>query len=447
MTTSLTRFVHPDTFEHSVRKTGMQHRPVASIFLRHEGDILLVKRSQAVSSYPERWGTVAGHIESSESPLEAVSREITEETELRPNEWSLERTGERFAVTDASLDVEWQIHPVLVSTAHRDISTNWETAASEWTSPEAIHTGETVPELWKTYDRVRPTVETIRNDHEHGSAWLSLRALEVLRDEAIRAQYVQPVALHEVATKLCDARPTMTVLTNRINRVMSECLSDEQKLKPATVATATHEHISRAIVADSAAANHCANEIAGKRVATLSQSGTVHDALLSGKPEAVLVAESRPGLEGISVAERLRKQLESSVSVTVTTDAAFPAAMLKWSADVLLAGADSILANGDIINKVGTYSAMAGVEASDIDRLVVAATDKISSDTTYDPEYRPKKELYDGETGLACFNPTFERTPVRYLDALITDREVLSPDEIGEIASEHRALSSWSERF
>ena len=425
----------------------MQHRPVASIFLRHEGDILLLERSQEVSSYPGKWGTVAGHIEATESLLEAVAREITEETELRPDEWSLERTGEPFTVTDSSLDVEWQIHPILVSTTHSDISTNWETAEYEWTSPEAIHNRETVPDLWETYDRVRPTVKTIRDDHEHGSAWLSIRALEVLRDEAIRAQYGQPVTLQEVATALCEARPTMAALTNRINRVMSECLSDEGKLTPAKVATAACEHLSRAIEADSTAANNCAKEIAGKRVATLSQSGTVLDSLLGGKPEAVLVAESRPGLEGISVAERLQKQLETSVSVTLTTDAAFPAAMLDWSADVLLVGADSILANGDIINKVGTYSAMAGVEASDIERLVVAATDKIRTDTTYDPEYRPEKELYDGETDLACFNPTFERTPARYLDALITDRGALSRDEIGEIASEHRTLSSWSERL
>ncbi len=422
----------------------MQQRAVASIFLRHEGSILLLKRSQEVSSYPGKWGTVAGHIEATENPLETVSREITEETELTPDEWSLERTGEQFVVKDATLDVEWQIQPVLVSTTHRNISPNWETAEYAWVSPEAIHNRETVPDLWKTYDRVRPTVETIRNDHRHGSAWLSIRALEVLRDEAIRAQYGQPVVLDEVATKLCNARPTMAVLTNRVNRVMAECVSDLGAIDPATVTTAAHEYIARAIEADSTAATHCATEIAGKRVATLSRSGTVLDALTAGEPAAVLVAESRPGREGVVVAETLRERFEERRSVTLTTDAAFPAELHEWDADVLLVGADAVLADGRVVNKVGTHGALAA--ACDVDSIVVAAIDKIRPDAEYDRELRPTTELYDGKAAIECVNPTFDVTPEQHIDTIVTEDGELAPADINSLATQHQTNARWQDK-
>lgn len=425
----------------------MQHRPVASIFLRHSGDILLVKRSQAVSSYPGKWGTVAGHIEATESLIEAVSREITEETELTPDDWSLERTGEPFTVTDASLDVEWQIHPVLVSTSRRDIAINWETAEYEWTSPEAIHTRETVPDLWKTYERVRPTVETIREDREHGSAWLSIRALEVLRDEAIRAQHVQPVALVEVATALCNARPTMAVLTNRINRVMSECLQKYGDLPPANLSSSVHEAIFQALSADTMAAKNCAPTLADKRVATLSRSGTVLDALIAGEPEAVLIAESRPGREGVVVAERFCERLNSTRSITLTTDAAFPGELHEWDADILLVGADAVLADGRVVNKVGTHGAMAAASESGIDCLVVATIDKIRWDTEYDRELRPTTELYDGPAAIECVNPTFDVTPERYIDALITEDGELTPTDTTSLATEHQRNARWQDNI
>jgi hypothetical protein len=139
-----------------------------------------------------------------ESPEAAARQEIRKETGLSSESIALVCKGEPFTVEDSDLTIQWTVHPCLFDCETRDI--------------------ETVPNLWKSYDRVRPTVETIAEDSEHGSAWLSIRALEVLRDEAalsVRAAD-DGSAIAAVADELLDARPSMTVIENRINRVMAD---------------------------------------------------------------------------------------------------------------------------------------------------------------------------------------------------------------------------------
>jgi len=151
----------------------MEERPVVTVLLRNNGAILLCRRSEAVGSCSGRWAGVAGHVE--ESPEAAARQEIREKTGLSSESIALVYKGEPFTVEDSDLTIQWTVHPFLF---------DWETASYEWVAPTEILRRETVPNLWKSYDRVRPTVETIAEDSEHGSAWLSIRALEVLRDEA-----------------------------------------------------------------------------------------------------------------------------------------------------------------------------------------------------------------------------------------------------------------------
>ncbi|MEF8814550.1 MAG: NUDIX domain-containing protein [Halovenus sp.] len=414
----------------------MDEIPVVTAFLRNRGSVLVLRRSDDVGSYAGRWGGVAGHAEG--DPARAVREEIREETGLEADAVSLVRRGDSFAVTDTDLETRWVVHPFLFDVSTRDVETNWETTAHEWVAPTELKRRETVPQLWESYDRVRPHVETITDDSTHGSTTLSYRALAVLRDEAGIAATEDGSygSVLDVARELRTARPSMTVIRNRIDRAVATAPAET----PRAVEESAHEGIERAERADTSAAETAAELVAGARVATLSRSGTVCEALTAGEPAAVLVASSRPGGEGVEVAETLAGE---GTTVTLTTDAAFPHELVVRDADLLLVGADSLLPDGRVVNKVGTRGGAAVAAAESPDCYVAAATDKVRQDATVDREPRDGREVYGGDAPVDVVNPTFDVTPGEHVDGFVTERGTLTVDDISSIAAARAAHRDW----
>jgi len=161
----------------------MDEAAVVTCFLRNRGEVLLLHRADDAETYPGRWGTVTGYVED-DDPAGTALMEVEEETGLGDDDVELVRAGEPFVVRDDALGRQWRIHPFLGDAGRRDVALNEESAAAEWTSPTAILRRETVPDLWRSYERVAPTIETVAGDAEHGSAYVSIRGLEVLRDAA-----------------------------------------------------------------------------------------------------------------------------------------------------------------------------------------------------------------------------------------------------------------------
>jgi len=258
---------------------------VVTCLLRHDGRVLLPRRSDAVGTYAGRWAGVSGYVEG--DPADALAdarREIREETGL---DAALVRAGDPLDVDDG--DRAWTVHPFLFEAADRDVCPNEELADWEWVHAPATCDRETVPGLWAAYRRVAPTVASVRADRDHGSTWLSIRALEVLRDRATTADDWATVAA--VARDLRDARPAMAAVANRVNRAMSEAGRTVDAVRQAAATT-----LDDAARADREAAAHAADLLDGP-VATLSRSGTAIAALReAGVP--VVVGESRPGREG-----------------------------------------------------------------------------------------------------------------------------------------------------
>jgi methylthioribose-1-phosphate isomerase len=90
--------------------------------------------------------------------------------------------------------------------------------------------------------------------------------------------------------------------------------------------------------------------------------------------------------------------------VTLTTDAGFAHALDTWDADVLLVGADTVLADGRVVNKVGTRAAAITSSFEGIEVLVTAAVDKLSPDGEIDLEPRDSAELYDRDESVTVLN-------------------------------------------
>ncbi|QLH76175.1 NUDIX domain-containing protein [Halosimplex rubrum] len=464
---------------------------VVTVFLRNGGDVLLLRRSDAVGSYSGRWGAVAGHADGETRPQEAsrprergasgserpaiegapdaaAREEIREETGIDPDaETALVRRGDPFEVVDDGLGRRWVVHPYLFDCDARAVDPNEETAEFEWVPPTALRRRETVPDLWRSYDRVRPTVETVAGDTAHGAAWLSLRALEVLRDEAAlaieRANDGRGAgigdgpaswdALTAVARDLLDARPSMAVVANRVNRAMDAAVG---ATTPAAIEAAALEGIERATAADADAAALAADRLPD-RIATVSRSGTVAAAVERADPEAVLVAESRPGREGVGTAERVAETTDAAV--TLTTDAALADRLAATGVEAVVVGADTVFPDGRVLNKVGTRAAAAAAATAGADCYVVAASDKIAAAEANggdgvdgadraetdgaDRQERDAREVYGGDAAVAVANPIFDVTPPELVDAVVTERGALDADGVREVAVEHAGLAGW----
>jgi translation initiation factor 2B subunit (eIF-2B alpha/beta/delta family)/8-oxo-dGTP pyrophosphatase MutT (NUDIX family) len=415
----------------------MDRIAVVTCFLRHDGEVLLFLRDDDAETYPGRWGTVTGYVEHAD-PLASARMEIREETAL--TDFELARRGESFEVRDESLDRVWEIHPFLFDAGGRTVRTNEETAHAEWTAPTAILRRETVPDLWASYGRVRPTPETVVADDEHGSAYLSIRALEILRDETAlvveRGGGIDEV--RATAESLLEARPSMAALRNRVNRAVAGATT------PAAAERSAIEGIERALEADERTAERAAGRIGG-HVFTLSRSGTVLAALRggaasSGGVTSVTVAESRPAREGVDVAEALDA---ASVDVRVCTDAAIAHMLAGNEVDCVLVGADTVLPDGRVVNKTGTRGTAIAADREDVPLYVAAASDKISTEPTVHPESGPPDAVYDGNAGIEAINPTFDVTPADPIDAVLTERGALSGGEVADVASELRELGLW----
>jgi translation initiation factor 2B subunit (eIF-2B alpha/beta/delta family) len=382
-------------------------------------------------------------------PDGSALREIAEETGLAVRHAPAAR-GEPFPVEDLELGKRWIVHPYLFDSPSRDLRLDWESSEAEWVSPTEILRRDSVPGLWKSYLNVAPTLESLSADRRHGSAYLSLRALEILRDRAgalameSAAEASSRRELLDLASRLLEARPSMTAVANRVNRVMHRVSSDPM---PRRVEEEAHAATDRALDDDERAADQASALVAGKRVLTFSRSGTASEALLRARPgPEVVVAESRPGGEGASLAEELSA---AGIPVTLIADAGMADALERLAIEIVLVGADSVLPSGSVVNKIGTrLAAIAArsVSPHPVPVYAAAATDKISTREDLALEMADAGDLYRGGAKVRIRNPLFEVTPADWIRGIVTERGVLTPQEIAPIARELLGLASWRGR-
>ena len=160
--------------------------------------------------------------------------------------------------------------------------------------------------------------------------------------------------------------------------------------------------------------------------------GVIRAAAEQGKRIAVLADETRPFLQGARLTAW--ELVKDGIDTTVITDSMAGAMMRLQQVDLVVVGADRIAANGDVANKIGTYSVAVLAKEHGIPFYVAAPLSTIDLETP-DGSRIPIEERNDREVthvgasrltpeGARIRNPAFDVTPAKYVSAIITERGI-----------------------
>ncbi len=179
-----------------------------------------------------------------------------------------------------------------------------------------------------------------------------------------------------------------------------------------------------------AALNGAALISANASVLTHSRSSTVLESLIEakrgGRSFSVFATESRPMLEGRSLAKSL---IEEGIPVTLIADSA--AARVVNHVEMVLVGADKVIST-EIINKIGTRMIALAARDQGVPVYSICDSSKFVKDDYGDSLTRDAhdaSELWaDPPAGVKLQNNYFEATPIRYFTGVVTEDGVLSPE-------------------
>jgi len=418
----------------------LQFKDVVTSFLQSDHRILLLRRSGKVGSYQGRWAAVSGFLEEGEDPLERARIEIQEEVGLNSSQATCLRAGETLRAFDEEKDTVWIVHPFLFELHERDLHLDWEHTESRWIEPDDLGSFETVPKLKEAFERVRwnlqatasvlpsalRSVSELAGDRVHGASILGRRSIEVLAEVA-RVSDANSVNelfsnLLAVALELRKAQPCMAIIRNLTGRFLYDVEAARQTATSVDQFREMIASLSQRTVADAEAGAEDAsrNSVAvlpeEGYVLTHSYSSTVRRALelavKSRRNLTVYVTESTPGLEGKQLAKDL---IGTGVPVRLIADSAVNT--VSPDVDIVLVGADSVLVDGSVINKIGTGKIGTLAKEEEVPFCVVCESTKFSSVDFLGEPVHIKETLFD-------------ITPSEHVSTIVTESGSIEPREV-----------------
>ena len=163
--------------------------------------------------------------------------------------------------------------------------------------------------------------------------------------------------------------------------------------------------------------------------------GVIRAAAAAGKVLQVFADETRPFLQGARLTAW--ELVRDHVPTTVITESMAGPLMRRGEVDFVVVGADRIAANGDVANKVGTYTVALLADAHKVPFYVAAPLSTIdlatpTGDDIKIEERAPREMTHMGSTrltpeGASVWNPAFDITPGRLITGIITERGIIRP--------------------
>ncbi|GIO68068.1 S-methyl-5-thioribose-1-phosphate isomerase [Paenibacillus cookii] len=147
----------------------------------------------------------------------------------------------------------------------------------------------------------------------------------------------------------------------------------------------------------------------------------------------VFADETRPVLQGARLTAFELQQ--AGIDVTLLCDNMAGMVMSKGWVQAVIVGTDRVAANGDVANKIGTYSLAVLAKAHGIPFYVACPLSTIDLNTESGDlipiEERPEHEITEGfgkrtaPNGIKVYNPAFDVTPNEYVTAIITEKGIV----------------------
>jgi ribose 1,5-bisphosphate isomerase len=275
---------------------------------------------------------------------------------------------------------------------------------------------------------------TICNDRDHGSRWIVREAVSIMFEIASDTTFSTVESMqrmHITGQKLIEAHPAMAALDGAIRRILKTPGDATEMAVEAARLLQEVDHATEHIAA-------FAHPLLKGTLMTHSMSGTVLDVILACKAqiERIIVLEGRPRFEGRNMAQLLVRQ--TGIAVTLITDA--QADIFLPQCQALVVGADTVLVDGDVINKAGTALLAWAALGHNVPLYVLCETLKFSPRTwTGDLEQLEEKDaeevLDQPIKGVEARNFYFDRTLPHLITNLITDRGVITPSEVKQVVT------------
>ncbi len=160
--------------------------------------------------------------------------------------------------------------------------------------------------------------------------------------------------------------------------------------------------------------------------------GVIRSAARQGKLRRVFADETRPYLQGARLTAW--ELLQEGIPTTLIADNMAGHMMATGEVDAVIVGADRIARNGDVANKIGTYTLAVLAREHELPFYVAAPLSTVDLDTTSGAgipieERSPDEVTHHGgrllaPAGVEVRNPAFDVTPNRYVTAIVTEAGV-----------------------
>ena len=297
----------------------------------------------------------------------------------------------------------------------------------------------------KVNEKVKEIARDIKRMKIRGAGKIAKYAAEALLITAQHSKAKKSSTLvkelEASAKLLLNTRPTAVSLPNSIRYIMFRVREAQKRkvelkdLRQLTIKTAT------AFIENSTKAVERIGEIGARRIEdgdaiithcnSAAVTAVLETAFNQGKRFQVFVCETRPRFQGKITAKALS---DIGIPASLIVDGAARFFMAKM--DKAIVGADAVAANGAVVNKIGTSMVALAAHESRVLFFVAAETYKFSPETMLgqlvkieerdSSEVTPEKEL-KRMPNVTVQNPAFDVTPPEYIDLIITERGIISP--------------------
>jgi methylthioribose-1-phosphate isomerase len=180
--------------------------------------------------------------------------------------------------------------------------------------------------------------------------------------------------------------------------------------------------------------------------------GVIRAAVEAGKQIHVFADETRPFLQGARLTAW--ELMKDGISTTVIADNMAGAMMRQGKIKAVVVGADRIAANGDVANKIGTYSVAVLAKEHNIPFYVAAPLSTVDLNTPTGEQIpieqrSPREVTHHGgkqmaPDGVKVENPAFDVTPAKYVSAIVTERGIAKAPydrSLKELSAEAAAIA------